>query len=82
MDDTERSRRLNQIQREYGSVFKDEESLHAYWTRQAHSAAMCGGASDPRAHAGAGGTQFRLSCERSTAGWAVTLDGDAVNDSD
>lgn len=78
MDDVDRCRRLNQIHREYGCVFKDQESLNAYWASQS----MRQGASAPRAYVGTGVAQFHPSFERSTAGWAVTLDGDATDDRD
>jgi hypothetical protein len=40
MDEIERNRRLNQLYCEYGHIFKDEGSLHAYWAHQTYIAAI------------------------------------------
>jgi hypothetical protein len=73
MDDIERIRRLNQSHPEYGRVFKDAESLHAYWDHQVHIAAMQHDAPVLKA-------MFNTSAERSTAGWSAGLSGDASDD--
>ncbi|KIM91210.1 hypothetical protein PILCRDRAFT_168856 [Piloderma croceum F 1598] len=69
MDDMERARRLNQSHREYGRVFKNEESLHTYWAHQARIAAIH---NDTQARS----ARFKISAERSTAGWEAALTGD------
>jgi hypothetical protein len=71
MDEIKRNRRLNQLYCEYGHIFKDERSLHAYWAHQAYIAAIRHDVSAPR-------TGFDISAVRSTAGWIATLAGDMV----
>jgi hypothetical protein len=73
MDDVERTRRLNQSHREYGRVFENGESLHTYWAHQARIAAI-------HHDAPARSTRFKISAERSTAGWEAALAGEAGDD--
>jgi len=73
MDYMDRTQRLNQSQREYGRVFKNEESLHTYWAHQARIATINYDA--PAQSAG-----FKISAERSTAGWEAALAGEAGHD--
>lgn len=73
MDDTERTRRLNQSHREYGRVFKNEEALHTYWAHQARIAAI-------HDDAPARSVRFKISAERSTSRWEAALEGEAGDD--
>jgi len=73
MDDIERTRRLNQSHREYGRVFENGESLHTYWAHQARIAAI-------HHDAPVRSASFKISAERSTAGWEAALAGEAGDD--